>query len=318
MASPEAQIDVPGNSAGWALQPGEVVLRTLLHQRYGGSKQGGIAPSRTSPNVMIFSEAASGEQHGYFDGWRDDGRFHYTGEGQRGDQQMKGGNAAILRHRTAGRALRLFDGARARVTYEGEFELDPEQSYYTTDAPETKTDQTRSVIVFRLRPLDRPPQSSNSPLDRVNRPGVERVRIERQFTEKAFVEPNRKEYEAERREQRLVLAFQTYLEGLGHDVDRLKIVPGGEAKPLFSDLMDWTTNTLYEAKGTVERGAVRMAIGQLLDYSRFVEPPPTMAVLLPSEPRSDLRELLSFAGVGLVCREGEGFVSVGGGLGGAL
>ena len=29
-----------------------------------------------------------------------------------------------------------------------------------------------------------------------------------------------------------------------------------------------TTNTLYEAMGTVERSAIRMAIGQLMDYKR--------------------------------------------------
>jgi len=113
-----------GSPLVWALQPGEAIERGMLRERYGGSPQGGIAPSRRSPNVMIFSEAASGEQHGYFDGWRDDGCFHYTGEGQRGDQQMKGGNAAILRHEAEGRALRLFDGARGSVKYMGEFALD--------------------------------------------------------------------------------------------------------------------------------------------------------------------------------------------------
>jgi hypothetical protein len=72
---------------------------------------------------MVFSEAESGEPHGYIDEWRGDGCFHYTGEGQKGDQLMKSGNAAILRHAAEGRALRMFNGARGRVTYEGAFEL---------------------------------------------------------------------------------------------------------------------------------------------------------------------------------------------------
>jgi hypothetical protein len=296
-----------GDPLLWGLQPGDVIERTRLHKRYGGSGQGGIAPSRSSPNIMIFSEAASGEPHGYFDGWRHDDRFHYTGEGQRGDQQMKGGNAAILRHDAAGRALRLFDGARGRVTYEGQFELDAKRPFYTMDGPESKTALPRSVIVFRLRPLDRRPQPSASPLDLVNRPGVEHVDVEQQWTEKAFVAPSRQEYEAERREQALVLAFHEHLAKKGHDVDRLKIVPPGEAKPIFCDLIDNSTNTLYEGKGTVERGAIRMAIGQLMDYSRFVEPTPRLAVLLPSEPRRDLQELLRVAGVELVWRDGKRF-----------
>jgi hypothetical protein len=307
MVSPQPESERFGNPLIWALQPGEVIERMVLHKRYGGSGQGGIAPSRSSPNIMIFSEAASGEPHGYFDGWRDDGCFHYTGEGQRGDQQMKGGNAAISRHDTVSRALRLFDGARGRVTYEGQFDLDAERPFYTTDAPESKTARPRSVIVFRLRPLDRRPKPSTSPLDLVNRPGIEHVAVEQQWTEKAYVAPSRQDYEAERREQGLVLAFQDHLAKKGHDVDRLKIVPSGEAKPIFCDLIDNSTNTLYEGKGTVERGAIRMAIGQLLDYSRFVEPTPRLAVLLPSEPRPDLQELLRVAGVELVWRDGKWF-----------
>jgi hypothetical protein len=260
---------------------------------------------------MIFSEASSGEQHGYFDGWRDDGCFHHTGEGQRGDQQMKAGNAAILRHEGDGRALRLFDGARGGVKYMGEFALDAELPVYTTDAPESRTGNVRSVIVFRMRPLDTRASSGASLLDHVAREGVEPVPVEQQWTEKAFVAPSRQEYEAERREQKLVLAFEAQLVRQGHSVDRLKIVSPGEAKPLFCDLIDNTTNTLYEAKGSVERGSIRMAIGQLLDYARFVEPRPQLAVLLPSRLRADLVELLSSADIEVVWQDGKKFAGLG-------
>jgi hypothetical protein len=308
MVAPGASDTGYGDPLVWALQPGEAIERTTLHDRYGGRKQGGIGPSRRSPNVLVFSEPAAGEPHGYFDGWRADGCFHYTGEGQRGDQQMKSGNAAILNYEVDGRALRLFLGARGQVTYEGEFGLAPDRPFYTTDAPETNGGPDRSVIVFRLQPLDIQPKRSSSRLDLVASAGVEDVPVEEQWTEKAFVAPSRKEYEAERREQTLVLAFRDYLLRAGHDVSRLKIVPPGEAKPLFSDLIDRTTNTLFEAKGTVERGAIRMAIGQLLDYGRFVKPSPRLAVLLPSRPREDLCELLTHAGVELVWREGKTFM----------
>jgi hypothetical protein len=292
----------------WDLRAGESIQRKALHDRYGGRTQGGIAPSLRSPNVMIFSEAESGEPHGYIDEWRSDGCFHYTGEGQKGDQVMKSGNAAILRHAEEGRALRLFDGARGRVTYEGEFELALDPPFYTADAQESRTGRTRTVIVFRLRPIELPAATVRSTLDAVAQPGVSHVDVEQQWTEKAFIAPGRKEYEAERREQALVLAFRDFLEGKGHDVDRLKIVPPGEAKPLFCDLFDNSANTLYEAKGSVERGSVRMAVGQLLDYSRFVEPQPSLVVLLPAEPREDLRALLTSARIGLVWRDGKRFV----------
>jgi hypothetical protein len=299
--APISELDPSDNPSVWALKSGAEVERKELQQRYGGRTQGGIGPSKSSPNVLLFSDPIAGEPHGYFDGWRADGCFHYTGEGQRGDQQMKSGNAAILNHASEGRALRLFLGARGRVTYEGEFELAREQPFYTTDAPETNNGPVRSVIVFRLRPVDAQPKPSSSKLDRVGLNGVEDVPVEEQWTEKMFVAPSHVSYEADRREQTLVLAFRDHLLQQRHEVARLKIAPAGEAKPLFSDLIDRTTNTLYEAKGSVERGAIRMAIGQLMDYRRFVRPLPRLA---------DLRDLLMSIGIGIVWRDGDGFVEV--------
>src|ERR1700722_4176841 len=308
VAGPQISDGGFGDPGIWALLPGETIERKMLHDRYGGRTPGGIAPSTRSPNGVGFAEAAAGGPHGYFDGWRADGYFHYTGEGQRGDQQMKSGNAAILEHARNGRALRLFTGARGRVLYEGEFELAPDVPSYTTDAPETGNGPVRNVIVFRLQPLDIRPKPSSSKLDQLGASGVENVPVEEQWTEKAFVAPSHKAYEAERREQVLVLAYRDHLLSQGHEVVRQKILPPGEAKPIFSDLLDLATNTLYEAKGSVERGAIRMAIGQLLDYSRFLTPKPRLAVLLPSEPRADLQELLKSAGVSFVWRERKKFV----------
>ncbi len=311
MSSYEAPPASYGDPAVWALQPGDAIERKVLQARYGGRTQGGIGPSRSSPNVLIFSEPAAGEPHRHFDGWRADGCFHYTGEGQRGDQEMKSGNAAILNHAAAERTLRLFLGARGRVVYEGEFALAEDRPWYTTDAPETKNGAVRSVIVFRMKPLNTGPKLGSSTLDRVSQRVMEDVAFEQQWSEMAFVSPRRQPYEAERREQKLVLAFRDHLLAKGHEVSRIKIVPPGEAKPLFTDLIDRTSGTLYEAKGTVERGAIRMAIGQLLDYSRFVQPPPRLAVLLPSQPRADLFELLGSVSVDVVWREGARFVDSG-------
>jgi hypothetical protein len=278
----------------WYLQPGDTIERVTLHEEFGGRTQGGIGPSSKSGNVFVFTDPASGEQYGYIDTWRDDGCFHYTGEGQRGDQQMKSGNKAILQHEQDGRALRLFTGARGTVRYEGEFDLDTDQPWYTTDAPEVDPLQTRSVIVFRMRPKDVPAKPPKSKLDAVaGEPGVTEVPVEEQWTEKAFVNPSRDLFEAERREQKLVREYMTHLERQGHDVCRLKIVAPGEAKPLFTDLYDRTTGTLIEAKGSVKRESIRMAIGQLADYRRHVgDGPKELAVLLPSEPRPDLLALL--------------------------
>ena len=219
------------------------------------------------------------------DGWQSDGCFHYTGEGQRGDQKMIRGNSAILRHRLDLKALRVFQGAGGVLRYVDEFVIDPDDPFYTTDAPETGGGPIRKVIVFRVRPVTIQPQPPDSPLRMATDNMVDLVPVENQLTELVYVDPAREPYEAERREAALVRAFRDYLTADGHNVRRLRILPGGEIKPIFSDLYVPATGLLVEAKGSVERGCIRMAIGQLTDYRRFVENA-DCALLLPERPRT--------------------------------
>lgn len=282
----------------WALKPGETIVRKKLHQSFGGRKQGGIGPSAQTKNVLLFTDAKVGERHGYIDGWKDDGCFHYTGEGQRGDQQLASGNAAIYRHQKEGRALRLFRGVGGPVEYMGEFRLAEQDPYYMTDAPETGGGPLRSVIVFRLRPIDitAPMVRAQSGVASDNQVTV--VPIEDNQSERFVVDPDRKPYEAEKREARLIKEFCAYITKQGKIAERLRILPKGEAKPIFCDLYIATDGMLIEAKGTVNRNAIRMALGQLVDYGRFVDTK-IRALLLPSKPRSDILALLSSAKVGI-------------------
>jgi hypothetical protein len=302
----------------WTLKPGERIERKALQAQYGGRTQGGIGPSRKSPNVFIFSDAAAGEPHGYYDGWHADRCFHYSGEGQYGDQQMKSGNASILNHEKEGRALRVFEGARGIVTYVDEFELDRDRPYYRTDAPETGDGPLREVIVFRLRPKTIEPGRPSTKLAAVLAgPARKSVPIEQQHTERAFVTPSQEPYEVDRREQRLVLDLDLYLRHRNHQVSRQRIIPPGETRPLFTDLWDATTGTLVEAKGTTERHSIRMAIGQLADYSRFMPEGELkhLALLLPTLPRPDLRDLLASQNIEVIYPEDGGFEdSTGGSL----
>ena len=223
---------------------------------------------------------------------------------------MKSGNASILNHAEEGRALRVFMGARGTVTYEDEFEVDATKPWYTTDAPESGGGPVREVIVFRLRPKTISPKPSRSKLDEFADSEIERVPVEEQWTEKAYVDPSRDPYEAERREQKLVLAYRAHLERAGHVVSRLRIRPEGEAKPIFSDLFDETAHVLIEAKGSAHRAAIRMAIGQLADYRRFVSPGPAVKILVPSRPREDLLALCATENVGALTPSGDAFVEV--------
>src|SRR3954470_1376784 len=97
----------PPASPEWTLKPGRPIDRKKLHEDFGGRTQGGIGPSSRTPNVFVFTDPIAGEKHGYFDGWMPDGLFHYSGEGQHGDQRMISGNASILNHQLEKRALRV-------------------------------------------------------------------------------------------------------------------------------------------------------------------------------------------------------------------
>jgi hypothetical protein len=98
---------------------------------------------------------------------------------------------------------------------------------------------------------------------------------------------------AVKREAELVKRYQTYLEKRGSSCKRNRIRLPGELGAKFTDLFDETANVLYEAKGVATREAVRMALGQLLDYSRHIPTTPDLAVLLPASPTADLLDLLS-------------------------
>ena len=62
-----------------------------------------------------------------------------------------------------------------------------------------------------------------------------------------------------------------------------------------------------EAKGSVSRDAIRMAIGQIFDYKRFASSKTAVSILLPERPQSDLVELIECAGINMIYQAEDGF-----------
>jgi hypothetical protein len=253
--------------------------------------------------VLFFTDPVTGHRHGYYDGLDDDELYNYVGEGQHGDQQLTKGNKAILNHVKDKRTLEGFLAKSPFVTYLGEFEL---VDYHFTEAHESGDPNTlRQVVVFRLRPRGKlPVELPRVPITTRRTPQIDLIWPEQRFTEVAFVSPDRKPHTMERRESALVEQYRDHLVQQGHDVRRLQIVPPGESAPLYTDLWDVTTSDLIEAKGAVTREQVRMAVGQLLDYGRFVDAT-TRTLLVPSRPRRDLLDYLASVGTRVVYPNGE-------------
>ncbi len=165
------------------------------------------------------------------------------------------------------------------------------------------------MIVFRLRRLDGGSSPPTGLPAIANTTTLANVPIEENNTERMIVDPAREPYEAERRESALVQKFKDFMQRRHHTVERIKITPAGEAKPIFTDVYVRELKILVEAKGSIDRNSIRMAIGQLLDYRRFLEEASVKcAVLLPEVPRQDLLQLLAYAGVLIYFPEKDGFV----------
>ena len=48
----------------WDLEPGDIIRRKELHQRFGGNPRGGTAPLTKSPEALVFSDPSIGAQFG--------------------------------------------------------------------------------------------------------------------------------------------------------------------------------------------------------------------------------------------------------------
>ncbi|GAB3839757.1 restriction endonuclease [Kribbella italica] len=317
----------------WSLDIGQTLSRSERMRIYGGGLQGGINPSAKSPNIFIYSDPLIASRYGYnYDGWANDSVFLYTGDGSSGDQKLRAGNRSVERHLSDGKALRVFvadgkvPGKNEKVQrYLGEFVVDTVLPYVRAEAPDVDK-VLRSVIVFRLRPvgqvLRRPEDRSKFP-DVVNRPETA-VQLPAVVTPDLLVDGvplevvGETEFEvsaqsarvASRRESLLVDRFRIYLESLGHKVGRFELRPPAELRSLYTDLFDFSDETLYEAKAATTREAVRMAIGQLYDYTRHVPQSHSLAVLLPGEPSRDLVSLLAARDIRCVCEVDGDFVTV--------
>jgi hypothetical protein len=268
---------------------GEKIKRREVHERFGGSKQGGICPAPESSSILLFTYPNRGRAHGYRDGWGDDKCYYYSGQGRAGDQVMKQNNLAVLTHVQAGRELHLFEEVeRTVVRRVGQFILSPDEPFFTIDAPD-ENGEIRRMFIFRLLPVGETLLQSGPPAPTPRpEPSVEDVPIAQHNTERVAINPKNQPRKMELREASLVKSFCAHLEGMGHIVTRNKIIPRGEINALYTDLHDRTDNLLVEAKGSVTREAIRMAVGQLFDYRRYINPRPRLAVLIPDQPRSDL------------------------------
>ncbi|MFF0624698.1 hypothetical protein [Streptomyces sp. NPDC004296] len=316
------------------IKPGQLTTRAEMQRVFGGGEREGIVPSTTTPSILIYTDHDSGKEYGYQDGWlaEEDDRgpiFEYTGRGRIGDQTFLGPagsrNKAILRHVDDGRVLHLFiaagkvPGSRSdakQQRYLGEFQLDTDPPYTIREASDPEGNQRR-IIVFRLRPSGDVQHTNQDVLPPAEKTHARRVSAN--VSAGSMEEPTRGKKTkslrsaqpstiAEHRQTQISLAYRDFLEGRQHEVFAYQIKIADTTSILKTDLYDATDHVLYAIKGSSDRQEIRMAIGQLKDYCRHIDPAdPTLAVLLPEKPNVDLLDLLERENIKLIYREGETF-----------
>ena len=113
-------------------------------------------------------------------------------------------------------------------------------------------------------------------------------------------------------EHALVEHLAGWLEAVGFACcRRLYTTEGGDV--LESDLVCPGLGLLAEAKAKADRPSIRMAIGQIADYSRFEDPENTAytAIVLPERPPPDLTTLVLGTGSSLVYQQDGTWVAEG-------
>lgn len=246
------------NRTGWTLE--ERTLALDLYFRVGTA-------SRTHPDVVALSAELNRR------------RFHPDA----GSRENFRNPAAI--------ALKLANFAALDPSHIGtgmtSYSAGDEETWDTFSGDADLLAESVAAIHSARLPLDAITSVSGA-FGPVIRPVEERIR------DSYEVAPRMDTVYAERRESELVERFVAWLRGKGSTVTahHYPIVQ----PPLRNDLADETNLQLWEAKASVSRSSIRMALGQLLDYLRFEPPAWRGGVLLPHPPSDDLVALIRTSG----------------------
>ncbi|GAA0338618.1 hypothetical protein ACKI1I_38410 [Streptomyces turgidiscabies] len=131
------------------------------------------------------------------------------------------------------------------------------------------------------------------------------------FNKKMSLRSSAAAHIAVRHEAELTRTYMAHLKEVGRKTGAFQIKVKGLTSTLRTDLYDASEHVLYEAKGSSAREDVRMALGQILDYSRYVRTeehpePPKRVILLPAKPDLDMFDLCKTYGVEIVYRSENG------------
>lgn len=282
-------------------KPGEKFKRNEMHKVVGGSFRHGMTSCNSGREFLLFHDAKKSKKFGYdiWEGSQADGSFHYSGQGTSGDQKMIKSNAALLTAHEAGKPIHLIETQEGTCTYLGRYLLG-EPKYFSRLAPDVSMTEMRKIFVFNLVPTSSShfEESSGKPAHGITRPWVkpEFSRVKYELGALVNREMIRVEFE-------LQAAFGTFLitknlTPFRHEF-RIESAKGG----LLPDMWIPSLKMIVEAKATLDRETLRLAVGQVLDYqelARLDQSQMDAFLLLPGLPNLQILEWMNSLGINVI------------------
>ena len=291
--------------------PGETFLRSEMHERAGGSFRHGMTSCSAGTEFLLFHDKKKSVKFGYhvWEGLQVDGKFHYTGQGTRGDQLLTKSNLALIRASELGKPIHLIESVDGVCTYLGEFLLD-DPNFFIEEAPDELQEGLRKVFVFRLIPKTFLQELSANHSITPKMTGASRPWEPPSFSDLSRDQLRSSASNILRSEFKLQHEFGLFLLSRGHKVLSYDFKFRGANGTLKPDFWIKDLEMIVEAKPSTSREHVRLAIGQVLDYVHLaaklgLEMKP--AILLPGIPARDLVDLLEDLGIELIYKTDASF-----------
>jgi hypothetical protein len=285
-------------------RPGETFLRSEMHEKVGGSFRHGMTSCSAGSEFLLFHDKKKSVKFGYhiWEGLQADGKFHYTGQGTLGNQTLTKSNLALIRAGELGHAIHLIESVDGTCTYIGEYLLD-DPNFFIAEAPDELQESLRKVYVFRLAPKSHFENYLPSDIPAQKMIGQSKPWNPPNFSDLFSSQLSKAAANIVRDEFKLQNEFGLFLLEQGHDVLSFDFKLPGANGTLRPDFWIQDLGLIVEAKPSISREHIRMAIGQVFDYVHLaaqlklrMKP----AVLLPSLPSRDLIDLLHELGIQLI------------------
>ncbi len=297
--------------AGFPFSPGQPVTKAAVHQAVGGSDQHAMTSCLSQSAFLLFYDPQASRANGYdlWEGEQADGTFSYTGQGLRGDQKLSNSNLGLVRAAQKNAPIHFFRRPEIGIkrlkgnpyTYVGRVILG-EPMYELRIAPD-KDGHDRLVFVFNLIPIGR--------TDLLVHPAdILEPHIRCEFRNSPLLPEVAKagstpatSTPSELEENKLQNRFREYVTEKGETPETVNIKLPNLKGTVRPDFILRDRGLVIEVKPTVSREHVRLAIGQVLDYSHLLRLGGenfAPAILLPSDPMSDLALLAKSLGIGLI------------------